>query len=117
MSAPVTDTRSPLGCDRAERPLYYRKKHVLTPGGEAVVRIGVMVGPERGRYGRKVERLRADARWAEEAGLASVWIPQIPDAFDALTAPPLVRLETARMGIGPAVAPVQPRHPIARAQP
>ena len=45
-----------------------------------------MVGPERGRYRTKVERLQADARWAEEAGLATVWIPQIPDEFDALTA-------------------------------
>ena len=33
------------------------------------MRIGVMVGPERGRYATKVDRLRADARWAEEAGL------------------------------------------------
>ena len=49
------------------------------------MRIGVMVGPERGRYRTKVDRLRADARWADEAGLASVWVPQIPDDFDALT--------------------------------
>ncbi len=51
------------------------------------MRIGLMVGPERGRYATKVERMRADARWAEEAGLDTVWIPQIPDEFDALTAP------------------------------
>ena len=37
-----------------------------------------MIGPERGRYRTKVERLCADARWAEAAGLASAWIPQIP---------------------------------------
>jgi len=47
------------------------------------MRIGVMLGPERGRYGTKVERLLADARWAETAGMSSVWIPQIPDDFDA----------------------------------
>ena len=41
---------------------------------------------ERGRYATKVERMQADARWAESAGLASVWVPQIPDEFDALTA-------------------------------
>ncbi|MCJ7673266.1 MAG: LLM class F420-dependent oxidoreductase, partial [Acidimicrobiia bacterium] len=35
------------------------------------MRVGVMVGPERGRYAAKVDRLRADGRWAEEAGLAS----------------------------------------------
>jgi F420-dependent oxidoreductase-like protein len=80
------------------------------------MRIGVMLGPERGRYGTKVERLQADARWAEEAGLSSVWIPQIPDDFDALTAAALVGAETTRIEIGTAVVPVQPRHPIALAQ-
>ncbi len=80
------------------------------------MRIGVMVGPERGRYSTKVDRLRADARWAEEAGLASVWVPQIPDEFDALTAAAVVGAETSRIEIGTAVVPVQPRHPIALAQ-
>ena len=42
------------------------------------MRIGLMIGPERGRYRTKVERLRADARWAEEAGLATGLDPQIP---------------------------------------
>ena len=80
------------------------------------MRIGLMIGPERGRYGTKVQRLQADARWAEEAGLATVWIPQIPDEFDALTAATLVGAETSRIEIGTAVVPVQPRHPIALAQ-
>ena len=80
------------------------------------MRIGVMIGPERGRYATKVERLRADARWAEEAGLASIWIPQIPDDFDALTAATLVGAETTRVEIGTAVVPIQPRHPISLAQ-
>lgn len=80
------------------------------------MRIGLMIGPERARYRTKVERLRADARWAEEAGLATVWIPQIPDEFDALTAATVVGAETARIEIGTAVVPVQPRHPIALAQ-
>jgi F420-dependent oxidoreductase-like protein len=80
------------------------------------MRVGVMVGPERGRYATKVERLRADARWAEEAGLASVWVPQIPDDFDALTAAAVIGEATTRIEIGTAVVPVQPRHPIALAQ-
>ncbi len=80
------------------------------------MRIGLMIGPERGRYGTKVQRLQADARWAEQAGLATVWIPQIPDEFDALTAATLVGTETSRIEIGTAVVPVQPRHPIALAQ-
>lgn len=79
------------------------------------MRIGVMVGPERGRYRTKVERLRSDARWADEAGLASVWVPQIPDDFDALTAAALIGEATTRVEIGTAVIPVQPRHPIALA--
>jgi F420-dependent oxidoreductase-like protein len=80
------------------------------------MRIGVMIGPERGRYRSKVERLRADARWAEEAGLASVWIPQIPDEFDALTAAAVVGVATTRIEVGTAVVPVQPRHPVVLAQ-
>jgi F420-dependent oxidoreductase-like protein len=80
------------------------------------VRIGVMAGPERGRYATKVERLLADVQWAEDAGLASVWVPQIPDDFDALTAATLIGARTSRIEIGTAVVPVQPRHPIALAQ-
>ncbi|MGD0311322.1 MAG: TIGR03564 family F420-dependent LLM class oxidoreductase [Acidimicrobiales bacterium] len=80
------------------------------------MRIGLMIGPERGRYRTKVERLLADARWAEGAGLSTVWIPQIPDEFDALTMATLVGTETSRLEIGTAVVPVQPRHPIALAQ-
>ena len=80
------------------------------------MRIGVMIGPERGRYATKVERLRRDARWAEEAGLATVWVPQVPDEFDALTAAAVVGAETGRIEVGTAVVPVQPRHPIALAQ-
>jgi F420-dependent oxidoreductase-like protein len=80
------------------------------------MRIGVMVGPERGRYASKVERMRADARWAEEAGLASIWVPQIPDEFDAMTAATLLGEVTSRVEIGTAVVPIQTRHPIATAQ-
>ena len=75
-----------------------------------------MIGPERGRYGTKVERLRSDARWADEHGIDTIWIPQIPDEFDALTAAALAGTETSRVEIGTAVVPVQPRHPIALAQ-
>ena len=74
-----------------------------------------MVGPERGRYATKVERMLADASWAEEAGLASLWVPQIPDDFDALTAAALIGTVTSTIEIGTAVVPIQPRHPIALA--
>ena len=75
-----------------------------------------MVGPVRGQYATKVERLRADARWAEDAGLASVWVPQIPDDLDALTMAAILGEVTTRVEIGTAVVPVQPRHPVALAQ-
>lgn len=79
------------------------------------MRIGVMVGPERGRYSTKVDRLIADAQKAEAAGLSSVWIPQIPDDFDALTAAAIIAANTTTIEIGTAVVPIQPRHPIAMA--
>jgi F420-dependent oxidoreductase-like protein len=80
------------------------------------VRIGVMIGPERGRYASKVERLQSDARWAEASGFTTMWIPQIPDEFDALTAATIAGLATSTIEIGTAVVPLQPRHPIALAQ-
>ncbi|HUR76964.1 MAG TPA: TIGR03564 family F420-dependent LLM class oxidoreductase [Acidimicrobiales bacterium] len=80
------------------------------------MRVGLMVGPERGRYGTKVQRLRADARWAEDAGLSSIWTPQIPDEFDALTAATVLGTETSRIEIGTAVVPIQTRHPVALIQ-
>src|SRR4051794_6687693 len=98
----------------SELKLHYRRRPFSSGG--TTMRIGAMVGPERGRYATKVDRLRSDARWAEEAGLSSVWIPQVPDDFDALTAAAIIGVETSRIEIGTAVVPVQPRHPIALAQ-
>jgi len=82
----------------------------------ASVRIGLMIGPERGRYHDKVARLGADAEAAERAGFTSIWVPQIPDDFDALTAVALMGQATTRIEIGTAVMPIQTRHPIAMAQ-
>lgn len=75
-----------------------------------------MIGPERGRYATKVERMRTDAVWAEEAGLSSIWIPQIPDEFDALTAATILGDATSRIEIATAVVPIQTRHPVAMVQ-
>jgi F420-dependent oxidoreductase-like protein len=80
------------------------------------MRIGLMIGPERGRYATKVERMCTDAEWAEQAGLASIWTPQIPDEFDALTAATVMGARTSRIEIGTAVVPIQTRHPIALLQ-
>jgi len=80
------------------------------------MRIGLMIGPERGRYRHKVAQLAADAAAAERSGFTSVWVPQIPGDFDALTAITLMGQATERIELGTAVLPIQTRHPIAMAQ-
>ena len=80
------------------------------------MRIGLMIGPEKGRYRHKVAQLVADAEAAERDGFTSLWIPQIPGDFDALTAMTLMGHATKRIELGTAVLPIQTRHPIAMAQ-
>ena len=80
------------------------------------MRMGLQVSADRGRYATKVEKLQADARWADEAGLDSVWTPQIPDEFDVMTAATLIGTATSRIEVGTAIVPLQPRHPIVLAQ-
>jgi F420-dependent oxidoreductase-like protein len=80
------------------------------------VRIGLMIGPERGQYRRKAAQLVADAEAGEAAGFTSLWVPQVPGDFDALTAITLVGQATRRIEVGTAVVPIQTRHPIAMAQ-
>jgi len=75
-----------------------------------------MIGAEKGRYREKVDRLVADAEAAERAGFASIWVPQVPNDFDALTAIALMGRATATVELATAVMPVQTRHPIAMAQ-
>ena len=75
-----------------------------------------MIGPERGRYRDKVARLVADAEAAERAGFTSIWVPQVPGDFDALTAIALMGGATTRIELGTAVVPIQTRHPVAMAQ-
>ena len=80
------------------------------------MRMGLQVSADRGRYATKVEKLQADARWADEAGLDSVWTPQIPDEFDVMTAAALLAAATTRIEVGTAIVPIQPRHPVVLAQ-
>jgi len=80
------------------------------------MRIGIMIGPDRGRYRQKVDRLIADAEAAETAGFRSIWVPQIPSDFDALTAVALMGRATSTVELGTAVLPIQTRHPVAMAQ-
>jgi F420-dependent oxidoreductase-like protein len=74
-----------------------------------------MIGPEKGRYREKVPRLVADAEAAERDGFASIWVPQLPGDFDALTAIALMGRATTRVELGTAVLPIQTRHPVAMA--
>ena len=80
------------------------------------MRIGLQVSADRGRYATKVQKLQADARWADEAGLDSIWTPQIPDEFDVMTAAALLGAATSRIEVGTAIVPLQPRHPVVLAQ-
>jgi alkanesulfonate monooxygenase SsuD/methylene tetrahydromethanopterin reductase-like flavin-dependent oxidoreductase (luciferase family) len=80
------------------------------------MRIGLMLGPERGRYRHKVAQLVADAEAAERDGFTSLWVPQIPGDFDAFTMITLLGRATQRVELGTAVLPIQTRHPVAMAQ-
>jgi F420-dependent oxidoreductase-like protein len=80
------------------------------------VRIGLMMGPERGRHRQKAAQLAADAAAAESFGFTSIWLPQIPGDFDAFISVALAAQATSRIEIGTAVVPIQTRHPIAMAQ-
>ena len=80
------------------------------------MRIGLMMGPERGRYRQKAEQLADDAAAAERDGFTSIWLPQIPGDFDAFVAVTLAAQATERIELGTAVIPIQTRHPIAMAQ-
>ncbi len=80
------------------------------------MRVGLMMGPERGRYREKVTQLAEDAATAERDGFDSIWLPQIPGDFDAFVAITLAAQATERIELGTAVVPIQTRHPIAMAQ-
>ena len=80
------------------------------------MRLGVMIGAERGDSARKVSRMLADIEWAENAGMDTAWIPQVPNDFDALLAVALMGTRTTRIELGTAVVPLQAQHPIALAR-
>ncbi|WP_280250671.1 LLM class F420-dependent oxidoreductase [Nocardia abscessus] len=80
------------------------------------MRVGVMIGPEKGDSARKLERMLRDIEWAESAGMDTAWIPQIPTDFDALITIAAMGLRTSRIELGTAVVPLQAQHPIALAR-
>ncbi|MGU3653756.1 LLM class F420-dependent oxidoreductase [Mycolicibacterium sp. A43C] len=80
------------------------------------MRLGVMIGAERGDMARKVTKLISDIEWADSAGLATAWMPQVPDDFDLLTMVALMAAHSTRIELGTAVVPLQAQHPIALAR-
>jgi 5,10-methylenetetrahydromethanopterin reductase len=80
------------------------------------MKVGVMIGAERGDTTRKVKRLREEIAWAESAGLPTAWIPQVPDDLDALQIVTLLATSTERIELGTAVVPLQAQHPVALAR-
>lgn len=80
------------------------------------MRLGVMIGAERGDMARKVTKLIADIEWADGAGLDTAWMPQVPDDFDLLTMVALMASHSTRIELGTAVVPLQAQHPIALAR-
>jgi F420-dependent oxidoreductase-like protein len=80
------------------------------------MRLGVMIGAERGDMARKVAKLVSDIEWAESAGLDTAWMPQVPNDFDCLTMVSLMAAHSSRIELGTAVVPLQAQHPIALAR-
>jgi 5,10-methylenetetrahydromethanopterin reductase len=80
------------------------------------MKIGVMIGPERGDTARKVRRLVEEITWAENAGLPTAWVPQVPGDMDALQMASLLGMHTSRIELGTAVVPLQAQHPVALAR-
>jgi F420-dependent oxidoreductase-like protein len=81
------------------------------------VRLGLMIGSDKERpRAERLSGLISDGRAAEDAGFASLWIPQVPGYLDAMTAVALLGEATGRMELGTAVVPIQTRHPISMAQ-
>lgn len=80
------------------------------------MRLGVMVGAERGDMARKVKKFIEDIEWAESAGFDTAWMPQVPNDFDALTMVALMGDRTSRIELGTAVVPLQAQHPVALAR-
>jgi 5,10-methylenetetrahydromethanopterin reductase len=75
------------------------------------MRIGIMAGTGADT----IDGLVAQAKRAEAAGFASMWMANI-FGLDAITTLAMVGRETERIELGTAVVPTYPRHPVAIAQ-
>lgn len=79
------------------------------------MRIGVFVSETWGAPST-VAQVAERARRAEADGFASVWVPYLPWAVDALTAAHAAGLATSRVEVGTAVVPTYLFHPLAMAR-
>ena len=107
-AAAVFPTGTPLRRSGARYPRAYRHPG---PSRGNIMRIGVMIGAERGDMARKVAKLASDIGWAESAGLDTAWMPQVPNDFDCLTMVSLMAAHSSRIELGTAVVPLQAQHP------
>jgi F420-dependent oxidoreductase-like protein len=79
------------------------------------VRIGLFLG-EASPPGSTIDDVIAEARWAEEHGLHTGWLPHVPWSLDALTGLALIGPHTSRIELGTAVVPTWSHHPLGMAQ-
>ena len=79
------------------------------------MRIGMFIA-ETSPPGSTVDDLLAQARWADENGLHTGWVPHVPWSLDGLTAVALAGQVTERIELGTAVVPTWSHHPYAMAQ-
>ena len=77
------------------------------------MRIGVMIGADGANA--TLDDVINVAKNVENAGLDNVWLANI-FGFDAISTLALIGRETSRIGLGTAVTPTYPRHPVAIAQ-
>src|SRR3990172_391578 len=79
------------------------------------MRIGMFIA-ETSPRGSTLESVVAKARWAEEQGLATGWVPHVPWSQDALTSLAIAGQHTRRIELGTSVVPTWSRHPYGMAQ-
>src|SRR5688572_9460068 len=80
------------------------------------MRIGLFIVGTTMDQPTDIPTLQANAKWAEENGFATGWVPHIPWSLDGLTALALCGEVTSTIELGTAVMPTYPRHPLAMAQ-
>src|SRR4051794_27075804 len=79
------------------------------------MRIGLFIA-EAAVDGSDVATVLERARWADDHGFTTGWVPHIPWSLDGLTSLALAGQVTERIELGSAVMPTWSRHPYAMAQ-